>query len=496
MKASTLQSISPRPFVSQYANERPRYRVLLVEDNPAEAELVSESLSNSVLGGFDIVHVVSMLEASRALAADRFDCIILDLQLPDSSGVDTVRAMRASAGGAPIVAYSGLDDDRSRAAALDEGAHDFISKNAYETGALNRGILYAVERWRAIKLHQQFEGLFAANPEAMVIMDLAGVPIFANEAASQLFKADTTSLDQRLASYVEKCETCETWFSRDGEDRIGEVRTFACEWDGAPATLAVIRDVTEERNVALKLRRARKLEAIGRFAGGLAHNFGNVLSCIDVFVDLARASPGDERANEDYLNGIRRAVQSGKDILKQLVSLEQSGARAADLTNVGTVLDEMRNFLALALPSNIVLRIDRELEVWPVLIDRGQFEQVIINLALNARDAMPSGGRLHIACTNAPGAASNLDRVVVRVSDTGPGVPAENAKKIFDLFFTTKPSGKGTGLGLAMCQSIIEQAGGALALAPDYVEGASFEISLPRAGQSRNVAVSAPSLTT
>lgn len=458
-----------------------RYRVLLVEDHPGEAELVVESLSASTFGGFDITHVATLKEACAACERAKYDCIVLDLQLPDSSGVETIRAMRERSPDAAIVAYSGLEDERARAAALREGAQDFVSKNGPESEALNRGILFAVERWRAIKLHRQFEGLFAANPDAMVILDAEGIVQFANTAAFDLLDRDASLIGDRLSFVVRQGEVGLVNLMRGSERRACEVRAFPCMWDGEPALLAALRDVTQRNELEEKLRKAQELQAIGRFAGGLAHDFGNVLSCIEVFADLTR-NPNRTALKPEYLDGIAQSVQRGRGIVRQLISLEQGSKGDPERVDVGSMLGDLESFLRMTLPNEIACTISIEEGLWPVIIDRGQLEQVVLNLILNARDAMPEGGTLSIRCANVAGEIRKPDRVMLVVSDTGPGVPAEHRDRIFDLFFTTKAPGRGTGLGLAMCQTIIEQMGGSIELLEKEGEtGASFAVMLPRA---------------
>src|SRR6185295_17964486 len=171
-----------RAFDAEIISAARAYRVLLVEDNPAEAELVFERLS-AASPAFEITHALDMERARKACGVSKFDCIVLDLQLPDTRGVETIKTMRAQSPDAAIVAYSGMDDERSRSASLQEGAQDFISKNGPEAGSLDRSILFALERWRALKLHQQLQDVFAAIPDAMIVCGSDGVIRFANPAA-------------------------------------------------------------------------------------------------------------------------------------------------------------------------------------------------------------------------------------------------------------------------------------------------------------------------
>jgi signal transduction histidine kinase len=460
--------------------------VLLVEDNLAEAVLVAERLSESHSDEFDIVHVTTLEAAIAACRASRFDCIVMDLQLPDSMGADTVRAMRAQGCAVAIVAFSGLDDERARAGALAEGAQAFISKNGSEAGALDRGILFALEHWRALKLHRQLEDLLAVNPDAVVVLGEDNVVRFANPAACRLFEHDEGEfVGAQLALDVREGVAGDIVIATDGGQRLGKIRAESFLWEDAPALLLNIRDVTEHRAMAERLREAQKMEAIGKFAGGVAHDLGNVLSCVDVLVRAARTQAG-QAAQTGMLNEIVHAVESGRGLIRQLIALERSGesGEAERCFAPEKALAEMEIFLRRTLPAQIEISLEIQSGLAPIAMDRGLFEQVLLNLVLNARDAMPEGGHLRIAC-----AGGEANTIVLRVSDDGVGIAPEHLGRVFDLFFTTKAKGRGSGLGLGMCRTIVERAGGTISVQSAPGEGAAFTIVLPSA------AVQAPSLS-
>jgi signal transduction histidine kinase len=395
--------------------------------------------------------------------------------------VETIREMRARRPDAAIVAFSGFDGARARAAAFDEGAQDFISKNGPEAGSLDRSILFALERWRAVKLHRQFADLLEANPDAMIVSGPGGAIRFANAAACALFDRSAADfIGDRLPFELHEGQVSEIEVARGNGRRAAEMRVVKCMWDGEQALLANIRDITEQRAFAEQLRNAQKLEAIGRFAGGLAHDFGNLLSCIEVFAGLAAFQARPKRL--EPLDRIKAAVENGRAIVRQLLSLERGRSGVPERVDLGELLSALDAFLRRTLPPNIELGVECPAGLWPVMIDQGQIEQVILNLALNARDAMPAGGRLRIECANQPAASSAADRVIMRVTDTGCGIAAEHLPQVFEFFFTTKAPGLGTGLGLAMCRAIVEQAGGSISVDSRPGEGACFTVSLPRAG--------------
>jgi len=451
------------------------YRVLLVEDNPAEAELVFERLS-AASPAFEITHALDMERAAKACGASSFDCIVLDLQLPDTGGVETIRTMRAQSPDAAIVAYSGMDDEGSRSASLREGAQDFISKNGPEAGSLDRSILFALERWRALKLHQQLQDLFAAIPDAMIVCGPDGVIRFANPAAIALLEGGGTLVGKMFEFDLGE-PVADVEIEQGGVNRVCEMRVAACNWDNEACQLAAIRDVTDQRALAGRLRQLNKIELIGLFAGGMAHDFGNIISCIDVVAELGQRTA---RADLDAFNRfaeIRTTTEAGRAIVRKLLSLEQSKVSSPERVNLREVMGETVKLLRQVLPKEIKLECKCADKLSPVLMDRSHIEQALLNLAFNARDAMIGGGVLRVECEDCvePG-----DFVRISVHDTGCGIANDDLPHIFELFFTTKGAGGGSGIGLPICQAMIEHAGGAIKVASRLGEGSTFSIFLPK----------------
>jgi len=251
-----------------------------------------------------------------------------------------------------------------------------------------------------------------------------------------------------------------------------------------PAVRGVVinsRDVTEQSALETRLLQAQKMEAIGNLAGGVAHDFNNVLTVIRSFSELAvRTTPAGDSRRED-LEEIRRAADRGAALVRQLLAFSRRQMLQPQLLGVGQVVAGVEGMLRSLIGEDV--RLVTRLADAPrrVHADRVQMEQVLLNLAVNARDAMPGGGTLTIetgaAARGADGAAG--DWVVLRVRDTGHGMTPEVRARVFEPFFTTKPPGRGTGLGLSTVYGIVEQSGGQITLETDPGHGTAFTIHLP-----------------
>ncbi|MGE0440964.1 MAG: ATP-binding protein [Gemmatimonadales bacterium] len=259
-------------------------------------------------------------------------------------------------------------------------------------------------------------------------------------------------------------------------DIVMAARTVDLE--GEPHTLYVLQDLSERRALEAQLAQAQKLEAIGRLAGGVAHDFNNLLTAVIGYTELLRdsLSEGDYRRLE--AEEILKAAQRGAGLTQQLLGFARQQVSAPQAVVVNTRIKELEGLLRPLIGEDVILSTDLHPDAGTVLIDPGQLEQVITNLVVNARDAMPSGGLLAIR-TRTDGR-----QVAIEVRDTGTGITEADQRRIFEPFFTTKAVGQGTGLGLATCYGIVSQAGGTIECDSEVGLGTVFRVSLPRLGDA------------
>ena len=256
---------------------------------------------------------------------------------------------------------------------------------------------------------------------------------------------------------------------------------------GTPARLvAVIIDLTERRQLEAQLRQAQKMEAIGQLAGGVAHDFNNLLTAILGYTHFLMSSPLDADQVSD-LTEVVKAAERAVALNRQLLTFSRRQAQELTVFNLNTVIGEIAKMLDRLLGENVHRTTQLAPQLPPLYADRSQIEQVVMNLAVNARDAMPAGGELQIMTLERT--INGVSQVQLIVSDTGLGMDEETKSRIFEPFFTTKEAGKGTGLGLATVFGIVTQSGGTIGVESAPGRGASFTITLPLArGESEAVA--------
>lgn len=264
------------------------------------------------------------------------------------------------------------------------------------------------------------------------------------------------------------------------------------EQDQLTHFIGVQTDVTERRLLEDQYRQSQKMEAIGQLAGGVAHDFNNFLTIISGYADLLLQTLPRDDPNREFVQEIHRAGERSASLTRQLLALSRRQVVAPKWLNLNTVIGEAEKMLQRMIGKGITLTSHLEPTVGMVKADPGQLDQVLLNLAVNARDAMPDGGRLTIetseitlnedyAKQNAVGRAGVF--VVLTFTDTGCGMPEEVKSRIFEPFYTTKEAGKGTGLGLAVVHGIVKQAGGHVEVYSEPGRGASFKVYLPRVDQ-------------
>ena len=279
---------------------------------------------------------------------------------------------------------------------------------------------------------------------------------------------------------------------KDGKIIQAEVISHDLEYAGKTVRLMVAQDLSERHMLEQQLRQSQKMEAVGRLAGGVAHDFNNLLMVIKGHTELLlNALPPSEQYSRK-IEQIDRAADRASALTRQLLAFSRLQVLQPRVMNLNEVVEEMGRLLPRLIGEDIDLVISRAEDLGAVRADASQMGQVIMNLAVNARDAMPGGGRLLIETTNSEldgnySAAHPIVKqgsyVLLAVSDNGTGMSAETQAHIFEPFFTTKPQGKGTGLGLATVYGIVKQSGGFIWVYSELGKGTSFKIYLPRVDQ-------------
>ncbi|MER9407772.1 response regulator [Mesorhizobium caraganae] len=248
-------------------------------------------------------------------------------------------------------------------------------------------------------------------------------------------------------------------------------------------------DTTEQKALEGQMAQSQKMQAVGQLAGGIAHDFNNVLTAIIMASDLLLTNHRPSDPSFPDIMNIKQNANRAASLVRQLLAFSRKQTLRPEVLNLTDVLADLRMLLARLVGNDIKLKVDHGRDLWPVKVDIGQFEQVVVNLAVNARDAMPAGGDLTVRTRNVTAEECKsfsyreltpADYVVVEVEDSGSGIAPDVLKKIFEPFFTTKEVGKGTGLGLSMVYGIIKQTGGFIFCDSEVGKGSIFRIFLPR----------------
>ena len=368
------------------------------------------------------------------------------------------------------------------------------------------------ERKRAEQAHQQSEERFAkafgSSPEGISISTQnEGRLLEVNDAYVRMMGYERSELigksvkelklwapgerEQVMAKLQESGAVRDyntTYRTKEGRIREAQISIDQIQVQDEPCLLVTIRDVTESHLMEQQLRAAQKMEAVGRLAGGVAHDFNNVLMIISGAAQMMKGGTHDDRKAR-YLPQILSATEKAASLTKQLLAFSRQQVLHPDVLDLNIVVSELWNILPRLLGEDVETVLHLGSDLGKVSADRGQIEQVIMNLAVNARDAMPEGGKLVVETANAKLDDATLgplteiptgDFVMLAVTDTGVGMDAETQANIFEPFFTTKEVGKGTGLGLATAYGIVKQSAGYITVYSQPGLGTTFKVYLPR----------------
>jgi hypothetical protein len=503
-------------------------RILTVDDSQEDAELLVRDLSQS---GYEIVHErVQTPEAMKAaLVSKTWDAVISDYSLSQFSGVDALNLLKQTGLDVPFIIVSGMMGEETAVAALKAGAHDFLVKGrlARLGPALERELCEVVERreraqaqealrqaearFRSLFEHAVF-GIYQATLDGRFLaVNPALVTMLGYESGDQLLPVGLPNVYEQPADGLELLQHAQQerpftdrqaiWRRKTGESIRVRLSGRVIEAPGCTPVLEVIvEDATERHRLEQQLRQAQKMEGIGRLAGGIAHDFNNMLTTITGYSQMILEQIGPDKPISGDLIEIRDAANRAADLTRQLLAFSRQQVLRIGNVDVSEVVRNMRPMLQRLIRENITIELDLGRALPPVLADRVQLEQVLLNLAGNAGDAMPTGGRLVIvtavasaaeavALTGLPVAPGRY--VKLTMQDTGTGMDERTRQRIFEPFFTTKDLGKGTGLGLATVYGIVKQLGGYIWVTSQLGEGTTFTLFFPE-GEAKPDPVVAP----
>ncbi len=472
-------------------------RVLLVEDNPGDARLLTELVRDTGAGQWKLVHVDRLSTALDRLSREPFDVMLLDLSLPDADGLDTLIRAHGEAPRIPIVVLTGHDDEALAVRAVRAGAQDYLVKGRMDGDLLVRSIRYASERGRAIEAlerrEEHYRSLIENSMDLISILNLDGTIRYASPSHERLLGYPLDELvGKNVLSFVHSDDKDGVQTAllngNSGQPLECRIRHADGSWRmlesfsrdlsqvaGVNGMVVNARDITERKRLEEQLHHSQRLEAVGRLAGGVAHDFNNLLMVITGYSHmLLDAMHPSDPARQD-LEQVVKASERATDLTRQLLAFSRRQGVRASLVNLNVLVQEMDRMLRRVLGEDIELIVRLAPELKTVRADPGQIEQVILNMVVNARDAMPSGGQLRIETRNA--GQPSRDCVTISISDTGMGMDSQVLSRVFEPFFTTKEHG--TGLGLATSYGIIQENGGDLRVASMPAKGTTFHIELP-----------------
>lgn len=365
------------------------------------------------------------------------------------------------------------------------------------------------ERRRAYMRIEDQAALLDKAQDAIVVHDLEWKAQYWNKSAEKLYgwafgevkeknlRTDVFKTDEaRLLDAFQNVLATGEWSGelkqvvKSGKELIIQSRwTLVRDDDGKPRSIFVINtDMTEQKSLEAQFLRTQRMESIGTLAGGIAHDLNNVLSPIVMGVELLKMKVADEHSQK-MLNTMAGSARRGSDMVKQVLTFARGQTGERTLVQIKHLIREMQKIAKETFPKNIEVQIDVD-TVRPILADATQLHQILLNLCVNARDAMPDGGGITISSKDVTLTQAQADKfvgakpinyVLVKVTDTGTGIPPEIIDKIFEPFFTTKEIGKGTGLGLSTVISLIKSHGGFLDLQTQVGKGTTFNVYLPAA---------------
>lgn len=483
-------------------------KVLLVDDDEDDYILIRDWLSEFQLGECELEWIDNYLIAKDVIACKRHDIYLLDYRLGAENGLKLLRFSIECGCSSPIILLTGRGDRDIDIEAMKAGAADYLEKSQLNAPLLERSIRYALERKQTEQKIREQAALLDVATDAIFVRDLDNKILYWNKAAERLYgchkneaigKKTAELWQEKKISLIQSALNAliknGSWegelhqTTKFGKEIIVESRwTLLKEFENkAQSILIVNTDITHKKLLESQFFRAQRLESIGTLASGIAHDLNNVLAPILMTAQLLESQLHDERSQK-LLPILINNAKRGANLVKQVLAFTRGVEGDRTLLQPKHLINEIKQVVRETFPKTIQVSEEIGENLWMISGDSTQLHQVMMNLCVNARDAMPNGGKLTISAKNfivdKNYAQMHLDAklgsyLMISVADTGVGIPPEILDRVFEPFFTTKELGKGTGLGLSTVLGIVKSHGGFINVQSNVNQGSNFQIYLP-----------------
>jgi len=505
-------------------------KILIIDDEPRIRDSLKLLLDEQ---GYDVYTVSSGQEAKDILSVYKFDLALLDMVIPDMNGHELMEHIYDTSPGTMVVIITGHASLDSAIGALRRGAYDYLRK-PFEFEELLKTVQNALDQKKLKNEKEIINGkleiseeryryLVQNSPDIIYTLDENGNFTFVSQAVKRLLGYDVEQLIGKHYStiiYDEDFERAQWIFNErrtgdraaagvqlrlkaaEGHEgfRACDVRHLAIELKATGmydkpvldpdkvylGTHGVVRDISDRKRLEAQLQQAQKMEAVGTLAGGIAHDFNNLLMGIQGYTSLMLLKIDSKHPHYDKLKSIEQYIESGAELTRQLLGFARGGKYDVKPVDLNELVDKTATMFGRT-KKEVVISTRFEEDLWAVEADQGQIEQVLLNLFVNAWQAMPGGGDLILETKNVTLNAAAVSPyglppgsyVKVSIRDSGLGMDENTQRRIFEPFFTTKEMGRGTGLGLASAYGIIKNHNGIIEVESKVGEGTTFTIYLP-----------------
>ena len=495
-----------------------RMQLLLVSERIDDAGYLRNLLERNGDGHVNLQHALNSDAALECMRHTTFDLLLCNFTPGEGTALRLMRDLRREGARVPVVFLSDHVDEVASDAAIRAGASGFVQKSKLDHASLTRNVQYAIDlyckerqRQRAEDMLRKISRAVERSADLVIITDRSGVIEYVNPAFESLTGYSRKEAVGRTPRILKSGQQSASLYRELWETILaGEVfrgvlvnrkkngEVFYAEKTITPLRdhsgkithfISNDRDISERRRLEAQLHSSQRMDAVGKLAGGVAHDFNNLLMVISANAEMTLESLAAEHPLRKHVLEIQSASRRAAELTRQLLAFGRKQVQALQLLDLNQVIQEINKMLPRLIGEDIELKFVPGEQLGMIKADPVQLEQIVMNLAANARDAMPRGGKLTVETS-----AVHLDEIYLRrhsmvpagdyvlltVSDTGAGISPQHINHIFEPFYSTKEEGKGTGLGLATVYGIVKQSGGYIWVYSEPKLGTTFKIYLPR----------------